>query len=332
MANKVRWGIIGTARHAANTWLPGCKASASGDVAAIASRSADKAQAFAAEHGIPKSYGSYEDMLAADDIDAVYIPLPNHLHKEWSIKAAEAGKHVMCEKPLGLNAAEAEEMVAAFAGTGLKFAEAFQWRHHPQGQKVRELVKAGVIGDLRLIDAGFSFYLDRTGDVRLNKDMGGGALYDVGCYPISFARYITGQEPLTVTAQAEWGETGVDTLLVATMAFPGGVLAHINCAFTLPQRRYYTVVGPEGSLTVNGAYNPKDDRPGHVIRLGEDRIAQETYDVGAHNSYTLMIEDFNRAVLDDRDPLFPAEDAIDNMRVIDAVYKAAREGGTVKVG
>ncbi len=328
---KVRWGVIGTARHAANTWIPGLKATASGTLAAIASRSLKSAQKFAADHAIPEAYGSYEAMLDAPDIDAVYIPLPNNMHKEWAIRAAQAGKHVMCEKPLGLNAAEAEEMNAAFRAAGVKLTEAFQWRHHPQGKKVRELVQSGVIGDLRLIDAGFSFPLDREGDVRWDKALGGGALYDVGCYPISFARFITGQEPVTVTAHAEWSSTGVDTMTVATMQFPNGILAHINCAFVLPLRRYYTVVGATGSLTANRTYNPQGDRPARIIQLGADREPVETYDVGKHNSYTLLVEEFNRAIIDDREPEYPGEDAVKNMRVIDAIYRAAREGGTVTV-
>lgn len=328
----IRWGVIGTARHAANTWIPGLKGTASGTLAAVASRSIESARKFAAEQGIPAAYGSYNAMLAAPDIDAVYIPLPNSMHKEWAIRAAQAGKHVMCEKPLGLNAAEAEEMVAAFAAAGRKLVEAFQWRHHPQAKKVRELVQAGVIGDLRMIDAGFSFPLMRDGDVRWNAELGGGALYDVGCYPIAFARFITGQEPISVTAHAEWADTGVDKLTVATMRFPGGVLAHINCGFVLPLRRYYTVVGQDAALTVNRAYNPLGDKPGQVVRLGPDRETVETYDVGKHNSYTLLIEEFNRAIIEDRDPLYPAEDAVKNMRVIDAIYRAAREGGTVEVG
>ncbi len=328
----IRWGIMSTARHAANTWLPGLKGSASGEVVAVASRNAERAQQFARQHGIPRAYGSYEELLADGDIDAVYIPLPNHMHKEWSIKAAQAGKHVMCEKPLGLNAVEAEEMVAAFDAAGRKLTEAFQWRHHPQGQKVRELVNAGVIGDLMLIRAGFSFPLNRPDDVRWKPEMGGGALYDIGCYPVSLARYIAGQEPLSVSAHAKWGKTGVDNALVATLAFPGDVLAHINCSFEMPVARYYTVCGPKGSLSVTRAYNPVGDVPAQVTRLGTDFEVLETYDLGRHNSYTLMIEDFNRAILEDRDPPFTGADAVNNMRVIDAIYRAAREGGTVPVG
>jgi xylose dehydrogenase (NAD/NADP) len=328
--DKIRWGVLSTSRHAANTWIPALKQSKQGQVRAVASRDETRARQYADANGIPNIHGSYEALLADPEIDAVYIPLPNGLHKPWAIRAAEAGKHTLCEKPLGLNAAQAEEMVAAFRKARLKFAEAFQWRHHPQGQTVRQMVREGAIGELRLIDGGFSFMLTRPDDVRWNPAQGGGSLYDVGCYPIALARYITGHEPLAVTAQAHWGDSGVDDLMVATMEFPGGVLAHINCGFTLPLRRYYEVVGTAGSLYVNQAYNPQGDAPGEVRRYGEDCALVETIRLEALNSYTLMIDDFNAAILEDRDPLFPAEDAILNMRVIDAIFRAAREG--VRVG
>lgn len=329
--DTIHWGILSTSRHAAITWIPALKNSKHGQITAIASRDETRGQQYAAEHGIPQVYGSYEALLADPQIDAVYIPLPNSLHKTWAIRAAEAGKHVLCEKPLGLNADEAEEMVAACRKAGRKLAEAFQWRHHPQGQTVREMVRGGAIGDLRLIDAGFSFMLTRMDDVRWKPELGGGSLYDVGCYPVALARYVTRQEPLAVTAQAHWGDSGVDDRLVATLEFPGGVLAHINSGFTLPLRRYYEVVGTEGSLAVNRAYNPKEDHPGEVWRYDEDRELVDTVELGRFNSYTLMIDDFNAAILENRDPLFPGEDAILNMRVIDAIFRAAREGVWVEV-
>ena len=329
MADYVRWGVLSTSGHAANTVIPAMKAAPSGRVMAVASRDAERARTYAAAQGIPRSYGSYEALLADPDIDAVYLPLPNSLHREWTIRAAEAGKHVLCEKPLTLNAAEAEEVVAACRQAGVKLAEAFQWRHHPQDQRARALLRDSAIGTLRLIEAGFTFPLARTADIRLLPELGGGALYDVGCYPIALARYMTAAEPLAVSAQATWTESGVDDLLVATLTFPGGVLAHFNCSLRLPLRRYYELVGAEGSLLVNLAYNPKDDAPGEIVRRGDDRRPLETYTTARLNSYTLMAEDFNRAVLDGTEVPFPAEDAVLNMRVIDAVYQAARSGRSV---
>lgn len=327
---KVRWGVLSTARHAANTVIPAIQASSNGEVIAVASRDAGRAREFASQRGIPASYGDYEGLLADPNVDVIYIPLPNQLHKEWTIRAAQAGKHVLCEKPFALNAADAVEMVEAFRQAGRLVAEAFQWRHHPQGQRVRELVRQGAIGDLRLIDAGFSFMLDRPGDVRWDPALGGGALYDVGCYPISFTRFITGQEPLSVTAQIQRGETGVDMLGVATLEFPGGVLAHLNWSFALPLRRYFEAVGTEGSLVVNRAYNPKGD-PGEILRFGVDRELIELIPLPPQNSYTLMVQDFNAAVQGERDLMFPPDDAVGNMDVIDAIFLAAREGRTVNI-
>jgi xylose dehydrogenase (NAD/NADP) len=327
----IHWGVLSTSRHAANTWIPALKKSQHGVLSAVASRDMKRAQQYAGEHGFEKAYDSYEALLADPTIDAVYIPLPNSLHREWVLRAAEAGKHILCEKPLGLNAAEAQEMVDAANAAGVNLAEAFQWRHHPQAQKVRELVRSGSLGDLRLIDAGFSFMLTRPNDIRWNPEVGGGSLYDVGCYPVALARYIAEREPLTVTAQAHWGPSGVDDRLVATLEFSGGMLAHINCGFTLPLRRYYEVVGTLGSLAVNHAYNPLETAPSEVRRYGEDRELVETIQLKKLNSYTLMIDDFNAAVAEPRAPLFPGEDAIGNMRVIDAIYHAARHGGRAEV-
>jgi len=331
MTEFVRWGILGTSRHAAVSLMPAFRAAHNAEVIAVGSRSAESAARYAGEHGIPTGHGSYEELLADPSVDAVYIPLPNSLHREWAIRAADAGKHVLCEKPIGLDAAEAEDMVRTFRDAGLKLAEAFQWRHHPQGQLVRDKVVQGEIGDLRLIDAGFSFMLDDSPNIRAQQETGGGSLYDVGCYPVALARYVTRQEPLRVTAQAHWNEAGIDDVLVATLEFPGGVLAHINCGFTLPLRRYYEVVGTEGSLAVTRAYNPKNDYPGEVKHYGPDWELLDTIELGYVNSYTRMVEDFSEALLEHRDPLFPAEDAIGNMRVIDAIYQAARSGGTVTV-
>lgn len=329
--STVQWGILSTARHFEKIMLPAFRQARDTKLAAIASRDGERARTFAQQHLIPTSYASYEALLDDPNIDAIYIPLPNNLHKEWAIKAAQAGKHVLCEKPIALNAAEAEEMVAAFRETGRILAETFQWRHHPQAAAVKELIEDGTIGDVRLIDAGFSFLIARQDDIRLDPDLGGGSLYDVGCYPVSLARFMLDAEPLAVTAQAHWTDRGVDDRMVATLEFPDGVLAQINCGFSLPLRRYYEVIGPVGSLLVNRAYNPVGDRASEIVHFGEDRMMIETIRLEAANSYTLMIEDFNRAVAGEAAPRFPAEDAVKNMRVIDALYRSAREGGTVEV-
>jgi predicted dehydrogenase len=327
---KARWGILSTAQHGVNTVIPAIQAAPSASVDAIASRDGARARQIAQKLNIPTSYDSYEALLADPNIDAIYIPLPNHLHKEWAIRCAQAGKHVLCEKPIALNTAEAEEMLQAFRDTGLKFAETFQWRHHPQATRFLDLLRQNVIGEMRMIDAGFSFMLNRPNDIRWKPEMGGGSLYDVGCYPISFARYITGQEPVAVTGQIHWHANGVDDLAVATMEFPSGVLAQVNCSFILPLRRYYEVVGSEGSLVVpRRAYNPIGDKTDEIQRFSSDAQLVETYDLGRLNCYVLMAEDFSQAVLGNRDLLFPMEDIIGNMRVIDAIFASAHTGQRV---
>jgi predicted dehydrogenase len=322
---------LGTGRHAANTVIPAIQASEHGEVVAIASRNGARAQESARDLGIATSYDSYEALLADPNVDIIYNPLPNHLHKEWSIKAAQAGKHVLCEKPIALNAAEAVEMVATFRAAGRKLAEAFQWRHHPQGLRMRELMLSGAIGEPRMIDAGFSFMLDRPDDVRWVPEYGGGALYDVGCYPISFARFIMGMEPVSVTAQIHWNASGVDDLVVATLEFPNGVLAHINCAFILPLRRYTEVIGSTGGLYANKTYNPRG-KGETIVRTDADRDVVETVQLPQVDSYVLMAEDFNKAVMENRPTVYPAEDAVGNMQVIDAIFRAGREGRRVDVG
>ena len=331
MGAKVRWGILSTSHHAALRVIPAIHASPSGEVVAVASRNAAQAQFYADGHHIPYSYGDYESLLEDSDVDVIYIPLPNNLHKEWSIRAAQAGKHVLCEKPIALNAAEAEEMAQAFRLAKRKLAEAFQWRHHPQATLARNLVREGKIGAVRLINAGFTFSLTRPENVRWKPELGGGALYDVGCYPVALTRFITGQEPISVTAQAHWHKSGVDDWLAATLLFPDGTLAHIDCGFALPLRRYYEICGSDGILRVEYAYNPIGDRPCPIQRCSHDYQLLELIDVGMDNCYTLMVEDFNRAVLEDRELPFPAEDAVGNMRTIDAIYHSARTGGVTNV-
>jgi predicted dehydrogenase len=331
MANKVRWGVISTARHGLNTVIPAIQQSASGEVVAIASRNAEQGRKIAAKNHIPVSYGSYEALLAAPDIDVIYNPLPNSLHKEWTIRALQAGKHVLSEKPFGLNAAEAVDMVAVARSTGRKLAETFQWRHHPQAKQARELIRSGAIGDLRLIEAAFSFPLSNPDDVRWDPALGGGALYDLGCYPISLTRYLTGQEPLAVTSQIHWNKSGVDDMVVATFEFPGEILATINCSFILPLRRYGEAIGTTGALLMERCYNQMPEYESTIVKRGPDREATETISLGRSNCYIMMAEDFNRAVLDDTEPVFPPEDAIANMRVIDAIFESARTGKTVKL-
>jgi predicted dehydrogenase len=223
----LRWGLLGTARIN-RSLIPPLRASARNELAAVASRDAARARAYADEWGIPHSHGSYEALLADPGVDVVYISLPNHLHAEWAIRAAEAGKHVLCEKPLALRVDEVDAMTAAAESAGVLVAEGFMYRHHPRTMEVKALIDDGAIGELHFVRGAFTFPLTRPGNPRWIPEMGGGSLWDVGCYPLSFARYVVGAEPLDVYGRQVEGPTGVDMTFAAQLTFPGNVLAQFD--------------------------------------------------------------------------------------------------------
>ncbi|HVU09915.1 MAG TPA: Gfo/Idh/MocA family oxidoreductase [Phototrophicaceae bacterium] len=331
MDNKIRWGVISTANIGAGQVIPAIQQSSNGVVTAVASRDLDKATAFAARLNIPKAYGSYEALIADPEIDAIYNPLPNGLHGEWSIRCAEGGKPVLCEKPLANDAAEAQTMVDAFKERNLLLAEAFMYRFHPQTAKVKELVDGGAVGKIQIMQASFTFSISRENNVRLSKELVGGALMDVGCYCVSAARYMIGEEPSEVQALAGVGErSGVDEKLVGLLRFPGGALAHFDCGLRTHFAQTYEIRGSHGRILVEKAFvpfrpNPADDV---VIRWwksepGIEKHQYEEIKVEKPNPYTLMVEDFADALLNHRAPRFPIEDSIAQMRAIDMLYSAA---------
>jgi D-xylose 1-dehydrogenase (NADP+, D-xylono-1,5-lactone-forming) len=331
MAQKIRWGIISTARIGEGAVIPAIQKSRNGEVVAVASRDLAKGQEFAKRLNIPKAYGSYEEMLADPDIDAVYNPLPNHLHAPLSIQAAEAGKHVLCEKPLALNAEEAQQMADAFNQRGLLLMEAFMYPFHPQTEKVKQMVDTGMIGDLRLMTANFTFSIGDEDDIRMKKDMGGGALYDVGCYCIHVMRLMSGEEPVAFTAAAQFGQRSqVDEVLVGTLTFPSGLLGHIGCSFRAPMNQSYELQGTKGRIYVEKGFVPfrPDPNAPIIIRyypgVSESEIRYEEIRVEPADQYTLMTEDFSDAILNKRPLRFPVEYGIANMRVIDQLFAAAR--------
>ena len=253
--NKVRWGILSTARIGQKRLIPAIQKSRNGVVTSVASRDLRKAKQFGREMGIPHAMGSYEELLASKDVDAVYIPLPNSLHKEWTVKAAEAGKHVLCEKPMGLDVEEVNAMSAAASANHVKLMEAFMYRFHPQTEKIIQMVRDGEIGKLRAIQAAFAFTLNNWDDIRYNPRLGGGSLMDVGCYCVNICRTLVGAEPVTVYATANWAPTGVDELMVANLVFPDGVLAQFTCGFVLDRSQHYQVMGTEGTIALEmGAF------------------------------------------------------------------------------
>lgn len=321
----LRWGILGTARIN-RALIPPLRASARNELVAVASRDLERARAYAAEWGIPRAFGSYEALLADPEIDVIYNPLPNSLHPEWTIKAAQAGKHVLCEKPLATTVEEVDAVAGAARQAGVVVAEAFMYRHHPQTLKVKELVAAGAVGQLRLVRGAFTFNLTRPGDVRLDPALGGGSIWDVGCYPISFARLIVGAEPLEVFGWQTLGPTGVDEAFTGQMRFAGEVYAQFDCGFRAPYRTHIEVVGSEGSLTVSQPF--KVGFGAQIILTRDDGM--ETIPVPDQELYLGEVEDMADAVLLGKPPRVSLADSRGNVATIVALLRSAREGKPVK--
>jgi len=322
---KLRWGVISTANIGRVAVLPALQHSVNGELVAVASRDAAKAESFAAKLGIPRTFGNYEALLAAEDIDAVYIPLPNSLHREWVIKAAEAGKHILCEKPLALNAAECLEMAAAAEQYGVVLMEAFMYRFHPQTEKVLELLGEGVIGQPRLMSSAFTFRLTNPDNIRFRPELGGGSLMDVGCYCVNASRTLAGAEPVEAQAFANWNPTGVDNEMVGSLRFGDGLLAQFSCALTLERREFYQIVGPEGCIEAPTAFLPGADDT--IIYEHHGRQGTVVHHLTGVDEYQVMVEHFGRCVLEGRPVRYPPTEAAANMRVIEALKRSARSEG-----
>jgi len=302
------------------------------DVRAIASRDLDKARAAAAALGIPVAYGSYEDLLNDEAIDAVYISLPNHLHVPWSIRALEAGKHVLCEKPIGLNTAEAEQLLGtSHRHPQLKVMEAFMYRHHPQWQKVQSLVRTGAIGELRAVQSAFSYHNVDPGNVRNQADIGGGALMDIGCYGVSLSRFLFGAEPArVVSAIARDPVFHTDTLTSALLEFAGGH-ASFTCSTQLVPYQRVNVFGTDGRIELEIPFNAPPDAPHRLWVHARGGEVTESV-VGPHDQYTIQGDLFSQAIAEDGPVPTPLEDAVANMRTIDALFRSASRGGWEAVG
>jgi predicted dehydrogenase len=325
---KIRWGVLSTAHIGRKAVNPAIQASSNGVLVAVASRDAERAREFAEQSGIPRSYPSYEALIADPEIDAIYNPLPNSMHREWSIRAAEQGKHVLCEKPLALNAAECREMAAAASSNGTLLMEAFMYRFHPRTQELMELMRATALGPIRAIRSAFTFRLTRADNIRLRPELGGGALMDVGCYCVNVSRTVAGSEPEAVQAWATWGETGVDLELSGMLRFSGGLVAHFDCALSMDRREVVEVAGTDASMTIESAFLPGIDN----VPLVEHRDGQtRSHDVQGANEYVRMVEHFNDCVQHRKPLRYEAGEAEANMAVIDALYASARAGGQLVV-
>jgi D-xylose 1-dehydrogenase (NADP+, D-xylono-1,5-lactone-forming) len=294
------------------------------ELVAIGSRSRERAEAQAAEFGIERVHGSYEDVLADAEVEAVYIALPNALHVEWSIRALEAGKHVLCEKPLSRHPDEVERAFDAADSAGRVLAEAFMWRHHPQARRLVELLPR--VGELRLVRSSFSFPLGDPADVRLSRELEGGALMDVGCYCVSGSRLVAG-EPLEVSAVEVMGGDGVDARLAATLRFEGDVLGHFDCALDCAPRHELEVVGSDGTLLLLDPWHSLG--PVIVVRSADGSV--ERVDVERENPYACELRDFAAAVAGERQPAFGRDDALGQARTISALYESAATGRSTSV-
>jgi xylose dehydrogenase (NAD/NADP) len=316
------WGIISTA-HINRLVLAGARESDRADVIAVSSRDQARAEEYAREHGIERAYGSYEALLGDPDVQAVYISLPNSLHVEWSIRALEAGKHVLCEKPLDRRPDEVERAFDAADRAGRLLMEAFMYRHNPQTAKLVELVRDGAIGTLRLVRSAFSFSLGDPENVRLAADLDGGALMDVGCYCVSGSRLLAG-EPESVSGVQVTSGSGVDVLFAGTMRFPGDVVAHFDCGFVLPERDELEVVGSEGSLFLDDPWHARTP----VIEVRRDGEIEELV-LRPADSYRLELENLGDAIAGSAEPLLGRADAVGQARAIDALYRSAASGAAV---
>lgn len=331
MSEVLRWGILSTATIATGKVIPGMRRAARTEISAIASRNEALARSWADRFGIPTAYGSYESLLADPDVDAVYIPLPNHLHKEWSIRAARAGKHVLCEKPLALTAADAEEMMAAAESSGVVLMEAFMYRHHPSWVAVRDIVASGRIGRVTTIQSWFSYYNNDATNIRNILDFGGGALYDIGCYCINLSRMLFGGEPVRVTSAISRDPSdGTDILTSAILEFDGGIASFTCSTRTEPDQRVH-VYGDRGHISISIPFNIPPDRPTTIsVTAGGDPPVAPATDLMTFETkdpYAAQAEAFARVVLDGAPPPIPRSDPVANLRVIEAIFEAAAKTG-----
>lgn len=322
--STVRWGIVSTADIGMSKVTPAIARASNAEVVAIASRDGDRARAAADRLGIPTSYGSYDELLAADDVDALYVPLPNDQHAEWTVRAVEAGKHVLCEKPLAMTAAQAQQMVDAAQAAGVLLGEAFMYRHHPTWVEVVRLVRQGRIGDLRAVQTFFSYDNDDPANIRNRPENGGGATMDIGCYAINAARLLTGAEPVDVVSSVERDpQMGIDTLTSAVLTFPGGVQSTFTTCIRCESYQRVHVVGSAGRIEVEIPFNIPPDRTTRVfVTAGGDppqAPATQTLTFAPADQYTLQAEAFGQAILDDAPAPVDPSDAVANMRVIEAV-------------
>ncbi len=321
--NNVRWGLLSTA-NINRKLIPAIRASSRGQLTAVASRNLAKVEAYAAEFEIPKAFDSYDKMLESDDIDAVYISLPNHLHAEWAVKALNSGKHVLCEKPFALSLEEVDQMKEAAEKNGRVLAEAFMYRHHPQTKTVGEWIRNGRLGDIIYLEAFFSFKDMDADNVRLVPEWGGGALWDVGIYPISLAQYVMGGPPEWVVGDQVVGESGVDMVFSGHMHFSNQRVAHIACSFQTPFHTFAQIIGTEGALTLERPFTQMDE--GNYLYFTPNNGEREQVSVPEKELYLGEVQDMNGAILDGQKNYITLEESRNHVRTALALYASAKSG------
>jgi D-xylose 1-dehydrogenase (NADP+, D-xylono-1,5-lactone-forming) len=328
------YGVLGTGRIA-RKFIAALGPASEVGVLAVASREQARAASVAGELGVARAYGSYDALLADADVQGVYIALPHHLHAEWAIRAARAGKHVLCEKPLSLTLAEAEAMFEAARDGGVWLMEAFMHRFHPQTLRVQELLAAGAVGRVRLVQLNFGIVLGRPEDTRWRPEMGGGALYDLGCYCVNFARMVTGEAPARVQATARWSASGVDEVFAATLEYPGGALAQFTCDYVTGFHQTANVYGEEGVLALERAFTMQPDAATHIrLWRGAHYAPLEEIVVPPVNHYCLEAEGLAALVRAGHTshglPEMPLVETLDNMATLEALLRSARNGGSAE--
>lgn len=320
MANKLRWGLLSTAKIN-GALIPPLQKSKRSQLTAVASRSQESAERYAAERHIPRAFGSYEAMLADPDIDVVYISLPNHLHAEWSIRALQAGKHVLVEKPFALTPADIQAVGAAAQANGRIVAEAFMYRHHPQTLKVQQLVAEGALGELKIINGHFILTFEREGNFRWNAQAGGGSLWDVGCYPISYAHMLTGSPPVKVSGWQTLTVGGVDITFCGQMAYATGVMAQVLSSFGLPYHTAMELHGTDASLVITEPFTPHSPNIPLILRTKDKK--EFRFDFRKTDLYQGEVENMESAILDGTPPRISLQESEDNVATILALYQAA---------
>ena len=324
MAEKLRWGILSTA-GINRALLPPLRHSKRNTLLAVASRSQAKADAYAHEKKVKRAYGTYEALLADPEIDVIYNPLPNHLHAEWTIKAIQAGKHVLCEKPLALTLAEVDAIQAAASQYHKVVAEAFVYRTHPMAHKVKELIDTGKLGKIRLVRGSFTYSEPSPINIRMQPEMGGGGLWDIGCYPLSYMRSMLGLEQLEVFGWQVLGSTGVDELFVAQLRFPGDIFGQIDCSMMIPYHVFMEFIGDEATLIIPNPYIPGPQKNLYLTRAGKSSIIA----VKGPENYITEVEDMADAILLGKGPLLSLAESRANTAVILALFESAKTGKPV---